>query len=180
MRAIVKALETYSMSDLSALEFAAIGEKDYMNILKEVISYFKSYMVEFTKDEFIHVMDGVFDNGGNSNMLKLFDEITRCDIDLHVTDSLTLYDVSNSESNEGFGDKSNFTMNDEAIIRPVTTYAYLKSLGYDIWFDDGNRITKNEPSNITDESVITANMVQDNSTSPVSYKIIIPIENIEN
>ena len=73
MRALCKALDEYTSSNLAALEFRALGQDRYINILKEVISYFKSYMVEFTKDEFIILMDNILDNGGNSNMLRLYD-----------------------------------------------------------------------------------------------------------
>ena len=170
MRAIVKALEAYSSSELSALEFAAIGEKDYMSILKEVISYFKSYMVEFTKEEFAYVMDGLFDNGGNSNMLRLYDEITNLGVDKHVKDSIALYDVSNSTLSAQFRDDNSGVMYDEAIIRAKGTYEYIKQLGYDILFDDGKNITKNEPSDISDNKLVVGTMVSTGNT----YTIIIP------
>ena len=170
MRSIVKALETYASSELSALEYSAIGENEYMNILKEVISYFKSYMVEFTKDEFMYVMDGLFDNGGNSNMLRLYDEIVDLTVDKHIPDSITLYDVSNNTLHQQWKDYNSQVMYDDAIIRAVGKYSYIKSLGYDILFDDGNKITKNEPTGITDDSDVTGTMVTTGNT----YTIIIP------
>ena len=173
MRSIVKALEEYSTSDLSALTFSAIGETEYINILKEIIGYFKSYMVEYTKEEFVMVMDGLFDNGGNSNMLRLYDEIANRELGMVVEDSLTLFDVSNSELSQGVKEES--TMYDDAIIRAVGKYSYIKTLGYDIWFDDGNRITKNKPASLTDDSEITVNLTPSENT----YKIIIPISNIK-
>jgi hypothetical protein len=174
MRAIVKALEAYTISDLSALEFSVIGEKEYINILKEIISYFKSYMVEFTKDEFVYIMDGLFDNGGNSNMLKLYDEIKNLQLNMEVSDSLTLFDVTNSTIEQQFKDDNVGLIHDEAIIRANTTYGYIKQFGYDIWFDDGNKITKNEPDDITDESEVVATLSYVNGT----YNVIIPIKNI--
>ena len=176
MRAIVKALESYTLSDLSALECSVIGEKEYISILKEIISYFKSYMVEFTKEEFVYVMDGLFDNGGNSNMLRLYDEITNLQLNMNVTDSLTLFDVSNSTIEQQFQDDNAGLIHDEAIIRANTTYQYIKQLGYDIWFDDGNKITKNEPSAITDSSEVVATISYVNG----NYNIIIPVKNIKN
>lgn len=177
MRSIVKGLENYTNSDLSALEFSAIGESEYMNILKEVISYFKSYMVEFTKEEFAFIMDGLFDNGGNSNMLRLYDEIVDSELEMHVTDSLTMYDVSYSEIEQTRSDDEVGVMYDSAIIRAETTYGYLKTLGYDIWFDDGNRITKNVPESITDDTEVIGTLIQDNINN--EYRIIIPTKNIE-
>jgi hypothetical protein len=176
MRAIIKALETYSSSELSALEFSAIGENEYISILKEVISYFKSYMVEFTKDEFMYIMDGLFDNGGNSNMLRLYDEINDLLVDKHIPDSIALYDVSNNTLHQQWKDDNTQVMYDEAIIRAVGKYSYIKSLGYDVLFDDGDRITKNEPSGITDDSLVTGTMVSTGNT----YSIIIPTSMINN
>ena len=172
MRAIIKALETYTNSELSALEFSAIGHNEYIKILKEIISYFKSYMVEFTKEEFSYIMDGLFDNGGNSNMLKLYDEITNMGLDVNVQDSIALYDVSNSEMNVNFGDDNTNFIYDDALFRMTTSYQTAKNMGYDIWFDDGNRITKNEPSDITNESEVTLTLTNN--------KIIIPVKNIKN
>lgn len=176
MRAIIKGLETYTASTLSALEYSAIGGVEYINILKEVISYFKSYMVEFTKDEFAFVMDGLFDNGGNSNMLRLYDEITNMELHMQIKDSIALYDISNSALDDHFDDDNKNFIYDDAIIRNETTYQNLKQSGYDIWFDDGNRITKNEPETITDDSIVLATLVSDGNT----YRAIIPVQNIEN
>ena len=168
MRAIVKGLETYTNSDLSALTFTAIGASEYINILKEVISYFKSYMVEFTKEEFIYVMDGLFDNGGNSNMLRLYDEIHRIDLEINISESITLYDATYNKIDYGFKEES--TMYDDAIFRVQSTYQYIKSLGYEILFDDGKKITATEPNNITDDSNVIGTLTKTGNT----YTIIIP------
>jgi hypothetical protein len=122
-------------------------------------------------------MDGLFDNGGNSNMLRLYDEIVDRELEMHVTDSLTMYDVSYSEIEQTRGDDEVGVMYDSAIIRAETTYGYLKTLGYDIWFDDGNRITKNVPESITDDTEIVGTLIQDNINN--EYRIIIPTKNIE-
>ena len=175
MRAIIKGLETYTASSLSALEFSSLGETEYIRILKEIISYFKSYMVEFTKEEFYYVMDGLFDNGGNSNMLRLYDEIHDLTVEPLVKESLTLYDITNNEFNQLFADDNAQVMYDEAIIRAIAKYSYIKSLGYDILFDDGKKISKTEPANITDDSDVIGTMVRTGNT----YSIIIPTSMLE-
>lgn len=175
MRAIIKGLETYTASSLSALEFSSLGETEYIRILKEIISYFKSYMVEFTKEEFYYVMDGLFDNGGNSNMLRLYDEIHDLTVEPLVKESLTLYDITNNEFNQMFVDDNSQVMHDEAIIRAIAKYSYIKSLGYDILFDDGKKISKTEPTNITDDSDVIGTMVRTGNT----YSIIIPTSMLE-
>ena len=168
MRAIIKGLESYTNSDLSALTFSAIGASEYINILKEVISYFKSYMVEFTKDEFVYIMDGLFDNGGNSNMLRLYDEIHRIDLEMNVPESITLYDATYNSIEYGMKEKS--TMYDDAIIRVEATYQYIKSLGYEIYFDNGKKITSTEPNTITDDSKVLGTLVRKEN----AYAMIIP------
>jgi hypothetical protein len=176
MRAIVKALEDYANTSLPALEYKALGQQEYMRILKEVITYFKSYMVEFTKEEFSLIFDGLFDRGGNSNMLRLYDEIAELRFRLIVTDSVSLYDVSHPVWKLCMKDDLHDFIYDDAIFRIKTTYQKIKSLGYPIWFDDGNRITREVPSGMTDTKKITGNMVKGDDTA---YKIIVPIENIE-
>ena len=168
MRAIIKGLETYTNSDLSALTFSAIGADEYIHILKEVISYFKSYMVEFTKEEFIYVMDGLFDNGGNSNMLRLYDEIHRIDLDMHIPESIALYDASYNKIEYGIKEKS--TMYDEAIIRTESSYQHIKSLGYEILFDTGKKLTPTEPSTITNDSKVIGTLIKKGN----DYAMIIP------
>ena len=70
MRSIVKALENYTNTSLTALQFRVVGVDEYMDILKEVISYFKSYMVEFTKTEFVYIFGGIFDMQSVFDTLK--------------------------------------------------------------------------------------------------------------
>lgn len=176
IRSIIKALETYANSSLSALECKALGVGQYFYILKEVISYFKSYMVEFTKEEFTYIFDGLFDNGGNSNMLRLYDEITSTDVTVTPIDSLTLYDVSYADMT--FAMENHFNMYDDVLFRIESKYKDLKALGYEIWYDDGSRITRT-PIEIDDDTDVVANIVVDHNTSPASYKIIININNLD-
>jgi hypothetical protein len=156
MRAIIKGLESYTNSNLNGLEYTAIGEKEYYRILKEIITYFKSYMVEFTKEEFVFLFNGLFDNGGNSNMLKLFDEIHSSDAKMIPYDSLTLYDVTNSSIQQQLHDDNVGLIHDEAIISMKTTYNTLTSLGYEVWFDDGDDITMDPPPGITGDTEVFA------------------------
>lgn len=174
LKSIIKGLEVYTNSSLNALLVSAVGYDEYITPLKEILTYFKSYMVEFTKDEFAYVMNGLFDQGGNSNMLKMFDEIHHVDIEFMPTDSLTLFDVSNSTFEKGFADNNIGFIYDEAQFHAVTTYANAKNMGYEIWFDYGDKIVQTEPDNITDASSVTINLVK----SGAAYKIIIPVENI--
>ena len=179
MRSIVKSLENYTSSQLSGLEFKVIGVEQYFYILKEVISYFKSYMVEFTKDEFVYIFDGLFDNGGNSNMLRLYDEISSIDLNILPKDSLTMYDVSNADMYVKMTDDNVGVMYDEALFRIQTTYQTLLDTGYEIWYDDGKRITQT-PFDIDPTTNVVANVVSnDSSSSSSAYKIIININNLD-
>ena len=175
MRSIVKALETYTGSNLAGLEFSAIGKDEYYRILREIITYFKSYMVEFTKEEFVYLFDGLFDWGGNSNMLKLFDEFNSTSIEMIPTDSIGLFDVSNQKINRQLHDNNINFIYDDVIIRAQMRYDDMKTLGYEIWFDDGNRITQNRPDGLEDDSEVIGNLVNDSMNT---YKFIISTKNI--
>jgi len=129
-------------ASLSGLEFGALGQDEYFRILKEVIGYFKSYMVEYTKDEFIYIFDGLFDHGGNSNMLKLFDDIPYMKTRIIVKDSLPLHDASHAVNKYKAADAGLTGLYDEIIVRRRAAYKKVKELGYDIIFDTGKYITK--------------------------------------
>lgn len=149
IRAIVKALESYVNTSLHGLELTALGEENYMDILKQVISYFKSYMVEFTKEEIVYLFDGLFDNGGNSNMLNLYDEIVHLKTRMIPKDSLTLHDASYAKVHYKESDEGLTSFYDEMQVHRRTTYANVKALGYDIYFDTGVGIVQypeNEPA----------------------------------
>lgn len=179
MKSIIKALENYTSSSLSALEFKTIGGDEYFKILKEVITYFKSYMVEYTRDEFVYIFGNIFDNGGNSDMLRLYDEIHHLDLNMIPKDSLTLFDVSKLDSHKKFVDNNISLLHDGALFRKQTTYQNLLDSGYDLWYDNGKIISKT-PFDIDPSTMITANMIADNSSSPSSaYKIIINKNNLD-
>lgn len=175
LRVIIKALEAYTNTPLAAIECKALGSTEYLNILKEVITYFKSYMVEFTKDEFTLIFGGLLDNGGNSDMLKLFDEFTSGAFVVSPKDSTTLYDVSCADVVFSIGDDDSVGLiRDEVLFRLRTAYKNIKTKPYDIWYDDGKRITMRPSFDIDDDDEVMANVVSDGNT----YKIIINVENV--
>lgn len=177
LRSLIKALESYTNSSLAGLEFKALGLDNYFYILKEVISYFKSYMVEFTRDEFVYVFDGIFDNGGQPNMLKLIDEIVQGTSNPIVHDSLTLFDVSCAKVFANMGDDNVGFIYDDALFRVKTTYGNLISAGYEVWYDDGKRITRTAP-NIASDTEIVANIIKDEN-NPSAYRLIINTNNLD-
>lgn len=175
MRAIVKALENYTNASLHGLEFKVIGKDEYFRILKEVISYFKSYMVEYTKDEFVYIMDGFFDHGGHSNMLRMYDKIAHAAFNIIPKDSLTLYDVSRATVHANMQDDNIGLIRDELLVRLEATYQTILNSGYEIWYDDGKRITQT-PFQIENDTRIVVNFVPSGNT----YKIIINKNNLDN
>ena len=177
MRSIIRSLEIEVNHSLTALEFEATGKDEYIAILKEVITYFKSYMVEFTKSEFRYIFGGLFDNGGNSNMLLLFDEINHAALRMIPKDALHLYDVSCAKARLVVADDLSKMLYDEALFRIKTTYKKLKTLHYELWFDNGDWIDQQPFDDLTDDSVIIAEFLNDNSGT---YKIIINKENVLN
>lgn len=174
LRSIIKSLETYTNSSLSGLECKALGTDEYFRILKEVISYFKSYMVEFTKEEFTYVFDGLFDYGGNPNMLRLYDDIPTGTMEIAPGDSLTMYDVSHADAYFNLKDDNAGVLYDNVLFRIKATYKELVDTGYEIWFDNGKRITRT-PVDIASDTEVVANIVSDG----VAYKIIININNLD-
>ena len=172
IRAIIKALESYTNSSLAGLEFKALGVENYFYILKEVISYFKSYMVEFTNDEFVYMFDDIFDNGGSPNMLKLIDEVSYGAVNPITHDALTLFDVSCADVVARVDDNNIRFLYDDALFRIKATFRVLHDSGYDIWYDDGKRITKTEPRGISNDTEIVANIIQDPSDSTKNILII--------
>lgn len=177
LRAIIKALENYSNTSLAGLEFKALGLQNYFYILKEVISYFKSYMVEFTRDEFVYIFDGIFDNGGRPNMIKMIDEISEGTVNPIIHDSTSLFDISCGVVNPRFADNNVGLIYDEALFRIETTFQRLIDSGYEVWYDDGKRITRNIPTIPNDQKII-ANVIPD-PANPAAYKLIINKNNID-
>ena len=175
MRSIIRALESYTHSPLPALEFEATGKDEYIRILKEVITYFKSYMVEFTKSEFQYIFGGLFDHGGNSNMLALFDEINHVTLRMLPRDVLHLYDVSCAKARVIVKDDISNFLYDEALFRIKAKYSVLKQLGYEIWFDHDEYIDMEPFDNLSDDTVLIAEIHEDTSGT---YKIIINQENM--
>ena len=176
IRSIIKALEQYTQSTLHALEFSALGQEDYFKILKEVISYFKSYMVEFTKDEFVFIFDGFFDQGGSPNMLKLHDEIAKTKLKMGVQESLTLHDASHAKVHEHYADRGLMNMYDEMLVRHRTTYVRIKQFGYPIKFDVGNRISYDEPRPIANDERLIFSIYEKKINGSIVREITIFLE----
>lgn len=175
MRTIIQALEIYTNSSLSALTCSALGIEKYISILKEVISYFKSYMVEFTRDEFRYIFGEILDNGGNGDMLKLIDEMPYGSIEISPNDSMALFDVSHADVYFGMADDNIGHMYDEALFRMEGLYSHIKQTGYQLWYDDGKRITMNPSFPIDDNEEVIGNFVKKGN----DYIVIINTNNIE-
>ena len=176
MRSIVAALEIYTSSSLYALSCSVLGVDKYLSILKEVISYFKSYMVEFTRDEFRYIFGGILDNGGNSDMLHLIDEMSHGTIEISPVDSLPLFDVSHATEYFTMADDNVGFMYDEVLFRMSGTYGHIKQTGFQLWYDDGKRITMNPSFPINDDEEVIGNFVKKSN----DYIVIINVNNVDN
>jgi hypothetical protein len=175
LRALIKGLDTYTASNLGALEFRALGQERYISILKEVITYFKSYMVEFTKDEFVIMMDNILDNGGNSNMFRLYDEFNHKTLTYHPIDSLALFDASRNLIHTHHIDDNNIGfLRDEAIVRLKMKYSKLLSKGFEVWYDDGVKITRTPFTDLTNDTIVIANIIPKGNT----YRAILHKSNV--
>lgn len=176
LRSLIKGLDTYTSSNLGALEFRALGQERYISILKEVISYFKSYMVEFTKDEFIIMIDNILDNGGNPNTFRLYDEFNHKTLTYRPIDSLAMFDASRNLIHTHHVDDNNVGfLRDEAIIRLKMPYATLLAKGLEVWYDDGVKITRTPFTGLTNDTIVIANIVH---KSPSTYRAILHKSNI--
>ena len=175
LRSIISSLETYSNSSLSPLSCSVLGIEKYMSILKEVITYFKSYMVEFTRDEFKYIFGGILDNGGNSDMLNLIDEISHGSIEISPKDSVALFDVSHAEMKFAMADDNTGVMYDEVLFRLEGKYQDVKQSGFELWYDDGKRITKNPSFEIDDNENVVGNFIEKDG----NFIVIINIKNVE-
>ena len=181
IRSIVNALEDYVNTSLVGLNYAALGVDNYLDIIKQVITYFKSYMVEFTKDEFIYIFDGIFDNGGNSNMIKLYDEMTAGEVTIVPHDSTAVFDASTADVTVPISEyKPNGLIRDEVLFRVEATYGALLDSGYEIIYDT-NQYASNTPfPGLTPDSLCIADIAKEPDSSPPAYKIIINIKNVTN
>ena len=63
---------------------------------------------------------------------------------------------------------------DDVIFRLKTEFVNIKNKGYQLWYDDGKRITRT-PYDIADDTEVTANFVKSDDT----YKVIINVCNID-
>jgi hypothetical protein len=176
IKSIIRSLESYTNSKLIALQMQSLGADEYIRILKEVITYFKSYMVEFTKDEFTYIFGGPFDRGGNSDMLSLYDEFHHITLHMIPRDVVRLHDASHAYVKYGFKEDFNHFVYDDAIFRIKTTYKKLKDMGYTIWFDTGQRVTQKPFRDLTDDSEVIGNLVWDKESE--AYVIVLSKNNV--
>lgn len=175
IRSIIKALESYTNHSLIGLQYKSLGVDEYFKTLKEIISYFKSYMVEYTQDEFVYIFGGIFDNGGNSDMLRLFDQIEHARVRMVPKDSLTMFDVSKWKKHLKMADNNIMRMYDDAIFRLKGTYGKIKQSGYEIWYDNDEWISANPLPSLSDDTVVVADFIRSGNT----YRIIINKNNID-
>lgn len=178
IRSIVNSLEDYVNTSLVGLNYVALGVDNYIDILKQVITYFKSYMVEFTKEEFTYIFGGVFDNGGNSNMLKLYDEMTAGEITIVPHDSTNVFDASTADIIVPMSEyRSDGIIRDEVLFRIESTYGALLNSGYDIIYDNGEYASSSSAfDGLTSSTRCIADIAKDSSSS--AYKIILNIKNV--
>ena len=175
IRSIIKALESYTNHSLIGLQYKSLGVDEYFKTLKEIISYFKSYMVEYTQDEFVYIFGSIFDNGGNSDMLRLFDQIDHARVRMVPKDSLTMFDVSKWKKHLKMVDDNTMRMYDDAIFRLKGTYGKIKQSGYEIWYDNDEWISTNPLPSLSDDTVVVADFIRSGNT----YRIIINKNNVD-
>ena len=72
---IILAIETHLDLHLKYFEQSVVGSDLFFKPLITLINHFKSTLVEISKTGLKFVFDDRMDSGGNSNMLKLFDEV---------------------------------------------------------------------------------------------------------
>lgn len=72
---VILALETHLDLHLKYFEQSAVGSKLFFKPLIALINHFKSTLVEINKTGLKFIFDDRMDAGGNSNMLKIFDEV---------------------------------------------------------------------------------------------------------
>jgi hypothetical protein len=65
---------------------------------------------------------------------------------------------------------------DEVLFRLEGEYRYIAQSGFELWYDDGKRITKTPSFEISDDENVVGNFV---SAGGNNYKVIINIQNIE-
>ena len=67
---------------------------------------------------------------------------------------------------------------DEMIVRIEGKYSDMLNTGYEVWYDDGKRISK-VPFDIDPETKLVANLAKIEDSSVSSYKMIINIKNLD-
>lgn len=75
MMNIVVAIENSLNMHMKYFEQSVVGPDMFFKPLITLIKYFKSHMVDFARSGLRYIFSDKIDTGGNSNMLKMFDEI---------------------------------------------------------------------------------------------------------
>jgi hypothetical protein len=83
LMSVVKSIEEAVMFRLKYFDRFVGGDEWFFDPLIALIKYFKSYMVDFARTATSFIIKDKFDAGGNSNMLKLFDETSKFVIGMH-------------------------------------------------------------------------------------------------
>ena len=97
-------------------------------------------------------------------------------IEISPVDSMSLFDVSHADVYFGMADDNIGLAYDEALFRLEGEYRYIVQSGFELWYDDGKRITKTPSFEIADDENVVGNFV---SAGGNNYKVIINIQNIE-
>jgi hypothetical protein len=98
-------------------------------------------------------------------------------------DSLTMHDAAHFDNSNIRGDEESYA-HDEPVFRLKAKYSKLLSMGYEVLYDDGKRITHEAPNGIDPNTKIVANLVQSQKETSdpqevVAYKLIINIDNLD-
>ena len=136
-------------------------------------------MVEFTKDEFIYIFDGIFDNGGNSNMIKLYDEMTAGEMTIVPHDSTAIFDASTANVTVPMMEyRADGIIRDEVLFRIESSYADLLDSGYEIIYDNNEYASTSPFDGLEMDSRCLADIAYDDTSTPPAYKIVLNIKNV--
>jgi hypothetical protein len=109
-------------------------------------------------------------------MLHLIDEMSHGSIEISPVDSLPLFDVSHATEYFTMADDNVGFMYDEVLFRMSGTYGHIKQTGFQLWYDDGKRITMNPSFPINDDEEVIGNFVKKGN----DYIVIINVNNVDN
>ena len=108
-------------------------------------------------------------------MLRLYDEIAHTEMTTTPVESLTLYDAGYHQHEIKMEDDNTQLIHDEATFRMHATYQTYKSMGYEILYDDGKRISKTPIDDLEDTTELIGNLITDQDGKS---KLILSVDNI--